>query len=67
MNVAMQSSSLEGQFDALGKLAPETLGALSKWWIRNGKAVVSDVASPRSMALLAQLQLGLEHAAPRLA
>lgn len=67
MDSTPHSQSSEGTFDALGNLAPEALTALSKWWMRKGKPGFSDVASPRAMAQLATLDLGLEHCGARLA
>ncbi len=67
MDSTQHSQSSEGTFDALKNLAPEALVGLSKWWIRRGKPVFADVASPRAMAQLEALDLGLEHCGPRLA
>ena len=55
MTAMQHSQSLEGQFDALGNLAPETFQNLGKWWIAKGKPAFTEVASARSMAPLAGL------------
>jgi len=65
MTSTQHSQSLEGQFDALGNLAPEALANLGKWWKKNGKPAFADVASSRSMAALAGLSFSVS--SPRLA
>ena len=69
-----------GQFDALGALAQDTGSAdlwvkplatanapISRWWIRNGRPVVADVAAARDTTRLAEMAFSFETWAPRLA
>ena len=58
---------VQGQFDALGQLAPDAWKGFSRWWIQKGKVVVTDVASARDLKELSLLSLALEGCAPRLA
>ena len=69
-----------GQYDALGALAQDTGSAdiwatplatanapISRWWIRNGRPVVADVAAARDTTRLSEMAFAFETWAPRLA
>lgn len=80
MLTTKQTTELNGQFDALGMLSQDTAavdawgghiptiqGPISRWWIKNGRPVVTDVASARDVSALSELAFAFETWAPRLA
>jgi len=80
MQTTKSVSDTLGQFDALGALSQDTgpldawgkhfptiQGPISRWWIQNGRPVVTDVASARDVSALSELAFQFETWAPRLA
>jgi hypothetical protein len=69
-----------GQFDALGMLSqdaaaldawgghiPTIQGPISRWWIKKGRPIMTEVATAREVSALSELAFAFETWAPRLA